>query len=129
VLAAAGTDDEAGQEGRRGRRGALGVVLAPLGEQRLDPVEERPVDRVGAGAVVEGVSEEHLADVDRVTQHGEDGGAAPGPARLGAVAGLVQPHRQRPGAFSAMGVAVEDGRRERASSALGVRWPVAGSTS
>jgi hypothetical protein len=49
VLPAATTDDEAGQEERRGGRGALGIVLAPLGEQRLDPVEEWPVDQVGWG--------------------------------------------------------------------------------
>ncbi|MDA8367216.1 MAG: hypothetical protein M0Z62_09710 [Actinomycetota bacterium] len=119
VRAAAGTDDEAGQEERRGRRSPLGPVLAPLGKQRLDAVEEWPVDQVGVGAVVEGVSEEHLADVDRVAKHGEDGRVAPGPPGLGTVPRLVQPHRQRPGAFSAVGVAVEDDRDERRLVGIG----------
>ena len=119
VLPAAGTDDEAGQEERRRGRGALGPVLAPLGKQRLDSVEERPVDQVGVGAVVEGVSEEDLADVNRVAQDREDGRVAPGPPGLGAVAGLVQPHRQRPGALPAVGVAVEDDRDERRLVGLG----------
>jgi hypothetical protein len=56
VLAAAGTDDETGEEERRGCRGPLGVVLAALGQKCLDPLEELVVDEVGVRAVVEGSS-------------------------------------------------------------------------
>ena len=76
------------------------------------------------GAVVEGVSEEDLSDVDRISKHRKDGGVAPGSAGLGPVPRVVQPHRQRPGAVSAVGVAVEDDRDERRLA--GGRGEVAG---
>jgi hypothetical protein len=69
--------------------------------------------------VVEGLSEEDLSHVDRVAQHREDGRVAPGPAGLRPVPGLVQPHRQRPGALASMDVAVEHDRHERRLVRLG----------
>lgn len=80
--AAAGADDDAGQEERRGWRSPFGPLLAALGEERLDVGEELLVDEVGVRAVVEGVSEEDFAHVDGVAQHGEDGRVAPGTAGL-----------------------------------------------
>ncbi len=81
----------------------------------------RACRRRGGGAGRRGglVSEEDLADVDRVAQHGEDGRAAPGSAGLGPVTSLVEPHRERPGAMPAMRVAVEDDRYERCLVELG----------
>ena len=123
VLPTSVAHDESGQKERRGRRRPLGPVLTALREQGLDAAEELLVHEVLVGAVVEGVSEEDLADVDRVAQHGEDSRVAPGPTGLGPVAGLVQPHRERSGAFSAVSVAVEDDRHEWRLVGLGREAP------
>src|SRR6266540_4069398 len=76
----------AGKQVLGGVAGPLGVGVAALVHQRLDRVEGGLVDQRLVPAGVPGVTEEHLAEVDAVAQHGAHGHVAPGLAGLGAVA-------------------------------------------
>ncbi len=70
---------------------------APPGTRNHGTARLRPSTRISWTAIVEGVAQEDLAHADPDAQHDADGQVSPRPDGLGAVPGVVQPHRHHPG--------------------------------